>query len=319
MLAYSAPQSIERIPIIDLGGAGSTATCTKTAEQIHEACRDIGFFYVTNHRVPETLLTKQLAWAARFFALPADAKLALSGERSPRRLGYEPMLRQVLDEGSAPDLKESFMYSLPQSAWPSALPGFAEQMALYQQHMRELGRQLMQLIAMSLDLPRDHFDVAFADAAYAVRLLRYPPQVAVGPSNQLGAGAHTDWGAITLLLQDDAGGLEVRNASGRWLRAAPMPNSFVINLGDLMRRWTNDLYQSTPHRVLNNLSGRDRYSVATFCSPGYDCLVDCLPTCLPAGQRRRYEACTVGEHMREMAERTYAANHGPASTSPAPT
>lgn len=311
MLAYSVPRVAERIPVIDLeGGATSAAARARLARQIHQACRDIGFFYVAGHGVPEPLLRGQLAAAARFFALPAEAKLALSAEKSPRRLGYEPMLRQVLDEGSAPDLKESFMYSMPiddpATTWPAGLPGFVEQASAYHRHMRGLGRRLMQLIALSLELAEDHFDPAFDRAAYAVRLLRYPPQPVVGADNQLGAGAHTDWGAITLLYQDQAGGLEVRNAAGQWLRATPIPGTFVVNLGDLMRRWTNDLYQSTPHRVLNNTSGRDRYSVATFCSPDHDWRVECLPTCLAQGAGPRYAACTVGEHMREMAHRTYA-------------
>jgi isopenicillin N synthase-like dioxygenase len=314
MLVYSAPRNAETIPILDLEGCSTSAKARQAvALRLHEACRDIGFFYIANHGVSEALLKAQLASAMRFFALPDEPKLALSAEKSPRRLGYEPMLRQVLDEGSAPDLKESFMYSLPAALpmvgeaeiWPTDLPGFDDQMTQYQHHMRTLGGQLMELIALSLELPENYFKSAFADAAYAVRLLRYPPQSAVGANNQLGAGAHTDWGAITLLYQDHSGGLEVRNAAGQWLRAQPIINTFVVNLGDLMRRWTNDFYQSTPHRVLNNTSGHDRYSVATFCSPGYSCRIECLPTCLPRGTHPRYAACTVGEHLREMATRTY--------------
>ena len=314
MLVYSPPKNAETIPVVDLAGTWSSAkTRQAVARQLHEACHDIGFFYVANHGVPATLLEAQLGWSARFFALPDETKLALSAEKSPRRMGYEPMSRQVLDEGSAPDLKESFMYSLPAPAtlhgesdfWPAGLSGFAEQMTRYHEQMRALGGHLMELIALSLELAEDHFKAPFANAAYAVCLLRYPPQHAVGSNNQLGAGAHTDWGAITLLYQDSAGGLEVRNASGYWLRAQPIANTFVVNIGDLMRRWTNDLYQSTPHRVLNNTSGRDRYSIATFCSPGHDWRVECLPTCLPPGSHPLYAACTVGEHMREMAARTY--------------
>jgi isopenicillin N synthase-like dioxygenase len=314
MLAYCAPRNTETIPILDLEGCSTSARARQAvALQLHEACRDIGFFYIANHGVPEAFLNAQLASAMHFFALPDKSKVALSAEKSARRLGYEPMQRQVLDEGSAPDLKESFMYSLParlpageeHETWPAGLPGFVEQMTLYHHQMRALGGQLMQLIALSLELSENYFESAFTDAAYAVRLLRYPPQSAVGANNQLGAGAHTDWGAITLLYQDNSGGLEVRNAAGQWLQAQPIANTFVVNLGDLMRRWTNDLYQSTPHRVLNNVSGRDRYSVATFCSPGYTCRIECLPTCLPRGTHPRYLACTVGEHMREMARRTY--------------
>ena len=265
------------------------------------------------------MLNAQLEWAARFFALPVAQKLAISFDQSSRRMGYEPMLRQVLDEGSAPDLKESFMcqtppprvgatdaYRNPDNLWPAGLPGFEAQMRTYGWHMGVLSRRLMGLIALSLDLPQDYFDAAFSDTTSAVRLLHYPPQQAAGQRNQLGAGAHTDWGAVTLLLQDDCGGLEVRNAAGDWIEATPIPGTLVINLGDLIRRWTNDLYQSTMHRVLNKVAGRDRYSVPTFCSPDYAYRVECVPTCLPKSGVPLYPTFTVGEHMKEMATRTYA-------------
>ena len=109
----------------------------------------------------------------------------------------------------------------------------------------------------------------------------YPPHPADADENQLGAGAHTDWGLITLLLQDDVGGLEVRNAAGQWLRAEPIDGTFIVNLADLVPRMTNGLYHSTMHRVLNNVSGRDRYSVATFFNPNYACQCDIVPTCRP--------------------------------------
>src|SRR5262249_33857593 len=152
-----------------------------------------------------------------------------------------------------------------------------------------------------------YFDGAYEDATLAVRLLHYPPQVATGPRNQLGAGAHTDWGAVTMLLQDDRGGLEVRKSAGDWIRAEPIPGPVGVNPGDMMRRWTNDLYHSTLHRVLNNVSGRDRYSVATFLAGRWDYRVECVPTCRPADRAPNYAPCTIGEHSREMAQKTYGA------------
>lgn len=311
MILYTPPKPAETIPVVDLG----ISDLRKVAWEIHKACRDTGFFYVANHGIPQAVAEAQLAWAARFFALPPERKQAISFDKSPRRMGYEPMQRQVLDEGSAPDLKESFMYlaappqaDMPGSAlnlWPADLPEFQDQMHRYGRHVAVLGRRLMELVALSLELDRGYFDAAFSASDFAVRLLHYPPQTAAGTNNQIGAGAHTDWGAITLLLQDDAGGLEVRNAAGDWIFADPIPGTLVINLGDLIRRWSNDLYHSTLHRVLNKAKGRDRYSVATFCSPDYAYRVECLPTCRPAQGEPSYPPCTVGEHLKEMATRTY--------------
>ena len=136
-----------------------------------------------------------------------------------------------------------------------------------------------------------------------MRLLHYPQHPNDATANQLGAGAHTDWGLITLLLQDDAGGLEVRNAAGQWLRADPIDGTFVVNLADLVPRITNGLYHSTMHRVLNNVSGRDRYSVATFFNPNYTSRFDIVPTCRP--EDFIPEPWTFGQHIQDMFNRTY--------------
>ena len=125
-------------------------------------------------------------------------------------------------------------------------------------------------------------------------------------STSLAPGAHTDWGLLTILLQDDRGGLEVRNADGSWIRADPVPDSFVINLGDMVPRLTNGLYHSNMHRVLNNVSGADRYSVATFFNPPFDYVFTCAPTC--AGLAGPVPPpCTFGEHIQDMMQRTKAA------------
>ena len=317
MIIYTPPKPADELPIIDLTNAfsGGEQRAKAVAWEIHKACRETGFFYVSNHGVSKELMDLQLAWTSRLFDLPMDEKMAMDFSRSPRRLGYEPALRQVLDEGSAPDLKESYMYNRPldptaedmaQNFWPATLPGFREQMHAYHAEVGRLALSLMGLVALSLDLPQDHFTPCFTGGNFSVRLLRYAPQAATGPLNQLGAGAHTDWGAITLLLQDQNGGLEVKTAGDLWIKATPLEGTFVVNLGDLVRRWTNDLYQSTLHRVLNNASGRNRHSVATFFSPRPDVEVSCLPTCKAADEAGRYETCTIGEHMKEMARRTYA-------------
>lgn len=160
-------------------------------------------------------------------------------------------------------------------------------------------------IARSLDLPDDAFAGFCEEPMAMIRLLHYPPQPANPKPNEKGAGAHTDWGALTILLQDDAGGLQVWDEREGWLHAAPIPGTFVVNLGDLMARWTNDLYRSTKHRVVN-LSGRDRISVPFFFDGCCDYVVSCVPTCLGANEIPKYPPTTPGEHLAEMYRLTYA-------------
>jgi isopenicillin N synthase-like dioxygenase len=140
-----------------------------------------------------------------------------------------------------------------------------------------------------------------------LRLLHYPPQQASQLVDQIGSGAHTDWGGITLLAQDNHGGLQVRAASGAqddWLDATPVPGSFVVNLGDLMQRWTNDLYRSNMHRVINAASGRDRYSVAYFFDIAFHARVEVLPTCCSTERPARYGPISAGDHIDAMYRRT---------------
>jgi len=196
--------------------------------------------------------------------------------------------------------------------WPASLPGFREDMLAYRAAITALGAELMALIALSLELPEDYFAPMFALASGTLRLIHYPPQPADAAVNQIGAGAHTDWGGITLLLQDDTGGLEVRNRDGDWLIAPPVKDAFVVNIGDLLQRWTNDLYRSNMHRVLNGAGARrDRYSVPFFYSPDYASKIECLPTCTSTGLPPLHPPCTAGEHMMEMFNLTYGRRTAP--------
>ena len=201
--------------------------------------------------------------------------------------------------------------------WPSDLPGFREQMLAYQSAVRGLATRLLGLIALSLGLPVTHFEAYYDMPNTQLGVLRYPPHPENAIDNQLGAGAHTDWGAITVLAQDELGGLEVRNVEGDWIRATPVEGTFVINLGDLMQRWTNGIYRSNMHRVKNNSAGRDRHSIPYFCSPRPDALIECLPTCTDRDHPPLYAACTVSGHVSEMFRRSYGYAPEPIRARPA--
>ena len=328
MLIYTPPQPPQQLPLIDFSPAFSDDLRQRKALAwaLHKACRETGFFLLRNHRVPSALIQAQFEYARRFFDLPLADKLALDMKRSPSTAGYEPMGGQILDSQDTqaavapPDLKESFYCGMElddthplaqqrirgfgHNQWPQ-LPGFRQQMLDYQAAMRALGDRVLAMLALSLELDEHYFRPMYDWPITTLRLIKYPPHPAQAAFNQLGAGAHTDWGGITLLAQDASGGLEVQNVAGEWLQAPALPEAFVVNLGDLMARWSNGLYNSNMHRVKNNLSGTDRYSVPFFYSPRPDARIECLPGCSSAERPPRYAACSASEHLNEMFRRSY--------------
>jgi isopenicillin N synthase-like dioxygenase len=327
MLLYSPPKAATSIPVIDISD-WTVAGKLKAAAEIHRACRETGFFYVAEHGIPSQLVRNQFDAAKALFDLPIEQKMALHMKKSPASAGYEPVGGQVLDSQDdkntkgPPDLKESF-YSgaeLPDThpwcqrrirafghnQWPD-LPGFREQNLAYRHAVSALGDRILGLMALSLDLNEGWFEAFYTVPSATLRMIKYPPQPPGASFNQIGAGAHTDWGGITILAQDDVGGLEVRNADHEWITAPPVPETFIINLGDLMARWTNGSYNSNMHRVNNNTSHKDRYSIPFFYSPNPDAVIEAIPTCVTPDNPRRFVTCTAAEHIGEMFRRSYSA------------
>ncbi len=317
--------SATSLPVISVGDLSSSDAGRRMAvgAALRAACLDKGFFYVSDHGIPAGLIEAVFAETMRFFDRPAGAKAVVDKAHSFCNRGYEPLRAQTLEAGAPPDLKESF-YIGPEFAlddprvvarrfnrgpnlWPADLPAFRPVMQAYFAAMLDLGERLIRGIALSLDLAEDHFAAFSRDPIATVRLLHYPPQPANAAPGEKGAGAHTDFGGLTLLLQDAVGGLQVRDAaSDQWIHADPLPGTFVVNLGDMIARWTNNRYRSTLHRVVN-ASGRERYSVPFFYSGNPDHEVVCLPSCLAPGETPAYAPTTVEGHLQEMYRRTYAA------------
>ena len=308
-----------QLPVIDLSRTEGLP------ERLDAACRHEGFFYLIGHGIDPALRTAAFDAARRFFALPDADKQRCHIEHSRIHRGWDPIAWQSLDPGQPGDLKESFYLGVDRgpedplvqahtpnqgpNQWPDAeqVPGFRQAVQAYEAAVNDLARRVLGHMALGLKLPQTYFNQFLLDPMPVLRLLHYPPQP---PSRellpgQMGCGAHTDWGSITLLAQDEAGGLQVQGADGQWFDAPPMPDAYVVNLGDMMARWTNDRYRSTPHRVVNPL-GRERHSLAYFFDMDYHAEVSVLPGCSDALNPPRYAPTTAGQHIIEMYERTKA-------------
>lgn len=313
------------IPVLDLTGAlvAGGPRSAEVAREFRSAAMASGFFYVRNHGVDAAMVERQFDITRRLMALPIERREALSIKHSPIMRGFEGLGAQTLDAAMNPDLKESFYCGMDwpaehpyvkagyqtygPSQWPEELPDARPVCEAYIDAMNVLSLRLMQLMALSLDLPEDYFDAACQDPMVTLRMVRYPPHPEGADERTFGAGSHTDWGAVTILAQDSHGGLEVQMPDGAWVAATPMADTFVVNLGDMIPRWTNGLYHSNPHRVRNTFSGgAARYSIPFFYEPEYLASIVPVPGTVPAGETARYAPCTAGEHLEEMYRKTYA-------------
>ncbi|XP_039028721.1 2-oxoglutarate-Fe(II) type oxidoreductase hxnY-like [Hibiscus syriacus] len=297
------------LPIIDL----SSPDRFSTANSIRQACIDHGFFYLVNHGVDEELVKKVFKQSSSFFSLPIEAKMKLAREN---HRGYTPLYAEKLDPNlnTKGDSKQSF-YIGPLAddlnQWPleEDLPSWRSTMETYYQKVLSAGTKLLSLIAMSLKLEEDFFEkVGALTEPYAfIRLLHYPGDLDSSSEEIYGASAHSDYGMITLLMTDGVPGLQIcREKSERpqvWEDVPSMTGAFVVNIGDMMERWTNCLFRSTLHRVLPPI--QERYSVAFFLDPSKDCIVGCLESCCSEACPPRFPPIKSSEYLEERLRLTY--------------
>ncbi len=302
------PSGLMGVPLIDL----RESSRSKLARRIDDALCGAGFFGIVGHGVAPEVVAGAFDASHRFFALSQHDKERWHINGWPLERGFDPMGWQSLDPGQPPDVKESFylgVEAIGPNQWPSEalVPGFRAATDAYSAVLESLARRLLGLFELALALPPGHFDSYMQHPTCTTRLLHYPPQPAQAPPGQIGCGAHTDWGALTLLVQDDAGGLQVQLKDGGWADVPPVPGAFVVNIGDMMQRWTNDRWPSTMHRVLNRVSGRDRWSIAYFFDLDAESSIEPLPSCVSAERPARYAPITAGDHLAEMYRRTTVA------------
>jgi isopenicillin N synthase-like dioxygenase len=264
-----------------------------------------GFAYVRGLPVPARSVRKAFLAARRFFRAPGDFKRRFAYADVDANFGYQGLEGESLDPATLPDLKETFTMrnaadrASDQALWPD--DDFRRTATGFYAEVFDAAQLLLRICAECLDLPSGFFVARHTGLNVTLRFLYYPAGLAPRDDRQLGAGAHTDYGSLTLLFQDSTGGLEVRDLQGNWQVAPPVRDCVVINTGDLMERWTNGRYRSTPHRVRRIAATRDRQSIALFVDPDPDVLVECIPGCGPA----RHPPITAGEHIRSKIAATH--------------
>jgi isopenicillin N synthase-like dioxygenase len=303
------------IPVIDLEPylAGRPGALAATAAELGRALRDVGFFVIVNHGVPQELIDRTFAEARRFHAQPMDAKLALrmnEHNNGYMMLGRYAVWTSGVNANDKPDLNEAFFIKRERgpddplvragrrfagpNQWPQDLPGFREALLSYTDAVDALGRRVLPLCATALDLPIDTFDGAFAESQFSFRLTHYPPVTA--EANQFGIAPHTDANFLTFLAQTEVPGLQIRMPDGDWVDVPYVPGSFAVNSGDMMQRWTNDHFKSTPHRALPPV-GRERYAIPYFMGPHLDTVIACLPSCQRSDDPPRYPPITYAAYL----------------------
>ncbi|PWA96717.1 2-oxoglutarate (2OG) and Fe(II)-dependent oxygenase superfamily protein [Artemisia annua] len=302
------------LPLIDLSSSDRIAT----AISIRQACMEYGFFYLINHGVEEELLQNVVDQSNKFFSLSIEEKMKLG--RKDEDFGYAPLYSENHDHSTSSkgDSKETFHIgpldgeeSL-QNQWPSKelLPSWRFVMEKYYKMLLSTGKRLSSLIALALNLEEDFFEkIGAVDRPSAfLRLLHYPGDMGVSDEVVYGASAHSDYGMMTLLATDAVPGLQVcreKNKHPRtWENVTHVKGAFIVNLGDMMERWTNCLFRSTLHRVMP--TGKERYSVAFFMDPNPNCIVECLKSCCSESSPPRFPPILSGDYLRERIHDAYS-------------
>ena len=274
------------IPVIDIGALYSNDEAAKkaVAARIGEACSDIGFFYAVNHNVSVETIDKAVAIADKFFRLPEAERLKVKADKNNR--GYREV-GDVVHRNGKPSARDNFDIGFPVTAddpevkagtplyapniWPD-MPGFREAIETYYMETYKLGMKILEGFAIHLDKPADFFTRHFTKPVADMVINHYLGAAGLHISDQA-SGPHTDHGIVTILWQDSLGGLEVMGKDGQWISATPLRGSFIINIGELMKRWTNGRFKATVHRVVH-LQNQSRYSMPLFCNPNFRTVVD---------------------------------------------
>ncbi len=316
----------KKIPSIDLKAFihGTLDSKTEIAQVVDHICKEIGFLKITNHGIPKNIINEAWNAAQNFFDLTNEEKNKYRPTSSSSPRGYFPVQSETLTKSrgviTPPDLKEAFScgplsitqkksnelnFFYGKNIWPINPVNFKNAWKNYYHAMEKLSLEIMNLFAHALGLKEDYFNKYYTLHTSALRALNYPSTQHTLLPKQQRAGAHTDYGSLTILLPDNTvGGLEVKYQNTDWIPINAEENTFIINIGDMMARWTNDRWVSTMHRVITpnkNKAGtsKRRQSIAYFQNPNFDAEISCLPTCLSNGSSPKYQSIQAGHYLME--------------------
>jgi isopenicillin N synthase-like dioxygenase len=305
------------IPVVSLAAlrSGDSRATEIAARAFGSALEEIGFVTIVDHGVAQSEVETLYVLAKKFFARPLEQKLECMLAEKAKPYGYIPMgmesVAATLHGEEAPDLCEALVFRRPEldgkdgrcNLWPTEIPELKLEVLNYFKTLARLARDLYHLSGIALDLPRNYLAPYFEDPSFTLRLVNYPEQPTAPQVGQLRYGAHHDYGGLTILHQDDApGGLQVWDRSGAWRDVPHRAGAFIINVGDLLSRWTNDRWRSTLHRVVNpprDLHGStQRLSVVFFTGPDRNSEIGVLPSCVSDMSPAKYAPVNAGEYTR---------------------
>ncbi len=318
-LATQAPA----IPTVDLRAflTGTPDAQRRIAAEVDEICRTTGFVVIENHGVAEDIIAAAWEASREFFDLPLRAKLEVRPDDPGCPRGYFPMAAEALAKSlgveTPPDIKESFgigplrappggidvadfEFHYGENLWPRRPEQLRRALTDYFEALTEACSRVLRLFAAALDLPQDHFEPFHRYPMCALRCINYPASDAPLLPGQRAAGEHSDYGSLTMLKSDpEVPGLEIRLPSGEWAEAPLVEHAFIVNIGDLMARWTNDRWVSTLHRVVlpAETGSERRQSMAFFHNTSFDARIECIPTCLDPGEEPKYEPVLAGRYL----------------------
>jgi isopenicillin N synthase-like dioxygenase len=308
---------IESIPVIDIVALVNSEPDAelRVAEKMSIAAHEAGFFYVRNHGVPQQLIDDAFRVTRSFFA--SDFAHKNSVRVTEKKRGYIEPYTGIMKLSTKRDFRETFLWgrefddetlqelkSVPligPNQWPAFLPEMKTVLNEYFEACVAVGRRILGAFAIAMEIEREYFSACFDKCIARGSALNYPPQPETLGEDQFGIGAHTDWGVLTLLCQDDIGGLQVRSGDGEWVTAHPVPGTFVVNVGDCLEQWTNKRLLSNQHRVVNS-SESYRQSIAMFVDPDFDTPI--IPV-VREGETMHYEPTTCGERVMESFRKAY--------------
>src|SRR5262245_36412664 len=330
MAVKDLDEATRAIPVIDFGPAfrGEPGGLDAVAAEVRRASEDVGFFYLAGHGVPQAVVDEAFRASREFHAMPLDEKQALPINET--NIGYLAPNQSIqgastVHRATRPNFNESFFISHDRAAdhpdvvagaplrgrnqWPEGHAAMRAAMVRYFKTLEAVGERMLPVLGRSLDLPADYFAPFFADEAHInLRFLHYPPQE-TDDDEQFGQGPHTDNSFFTMLAREDVPGLAVRLPGGEWVAPPVIEGTYLVNLGNVMKRWSNDRFLSTPHGLLND-SGKDRYSIAFFYSPTPAATIECLPSCTSAANPPRYEPAIYRDLILDFYNANYFHRQG---------